>query len=164
LGFQYDEALADRDELLTEIKESLGPKVASDIQRHVDVALGRIQADDVPTPQIVSRPEFFDVLAAEMAVQEVAERISANAVFYDHDDGLLPTLGLSWKDDVIPLIDGQQNPGYLSVLSVKKVLAMVRNTKGSAEAISDDVRKRRQELIAFLERAVKVGEPIWCEL
>jgi hypothetical protein len=108
--------------------------------------------------------EFFDLLAAEMAVQEVAERISANAVFYDHDDGFLPTLGLSWKEDVLPLLDGQKSPGQMSVANVKKFLPMVRMAKGSAEAISDDVRKRRRELVAFLEKAVKVGEPIWCEL
>ena len=52
----------------------------------------------------------------------------------------------------------------MAVENVKKFLEMVRNTEGSAQTISDDVRKRRQELIAFLEKAVKLGEPTWCEL
>ena len=99
-----------------------------------------------------------------MAVQEIADRISANAVFVDSDDRLLPSLGLSWQDDILPLLDGQQNPGKMPVENVKKFLGMVRNTEGSAETISDDVRGKRRELVAFLEKAVKLGEPIWCEL
>ena len=133
-GFQYDLAVADRDSLLAEIGESLGPTVASDIQCDCDAAL-----------------------------QEIADRISANAMFVDPDDGFLPNLGLSWRQDVLPLIDGG-TPGNMAVENVKKFLEMVRNTEGSAQTISDDVRKRRQELIAFLEKAVKLGEPIWCEL
>jgi hypothetical protein len=157
-SFQHDEALADRDELLTEIEESLGPNVASDIQRHVGVALGRIQADETPNPAVTAMSEFFDLLAAEMAVQEIADRISANAVFIDSDDGLLP-----WKDNVLPLLDGR-NPGKMAVENVKKVLRMVRMTDGSADEFSDDVQGKRRELVGFLERAVKVQEPIWCEL
>jgi hypothetical protein len=159
-GFQYyDEAVADRDELLTEIEESLGQETASKIRCQVDVALGRIQADELPSPTITAMPEFYELLAAEMTVREVAERISANAVFVDSDDDLLPSLGLSWRD-VLPLLDGQQ----MSVQNVENFLAMVRMTDGSADEISDDFRKRRQELIAFLEKAVKVQESIWCEL
>ena len=52
----------------------------------------------------------------------------------------------------------------MAVENVKKFLKMVRNTEGSAQTISDDVRKRRQELVAFLEKAVKVDAPVWCEL
>ena len=73
-GFQYDLAVADRDSLLAEIGESLGPTVASDIQCDCDAAL-----------------------------QEIADRISANAIFVDPDDGFLPNLGLSWRQDVLPL-------------------------------------------------------------
>jgi hypothetical protein len=162
-GFQYEEALADRNSLLTEIEESLGQETASEIQRHVGVALGRIQADELPSPAIMAMSEFFDLLAAEMAVQEVAERISANAVFVAPDDDLLPSLGLSWRQDVLPLID-DRNPGQMPVRNVETFLGMVQDADGSAEAISDDVRKRRLELIAFLEKAAKLGEPIWCEL
>ncbi len=163
-GFQHEEAVADREFLLTEIGQNLGPKMASEIQHHVDVALGRIQADEGPNPHVTAMPEFFDLLAAEMAVREVADRISANAIFVDSDDGFLPTLGMSWKDDVLPLLDGQKSPGQMSVQNVQKFLEMVRNTEGSDETISDDVRKRRRELVAFLEKTVNLGEPLWCEL
>jgi hypothetical protein len=163
-AFQHEEALADRDELLTEIKERLGPKVASDIQCHVDVALGRIQADDVPNPTIMKTAEFYDLLAAETALQEIADRISANAVFVDSDNGLLPSLGLSWRDDIFPLIDGRSSPGNMAVANARKFLGIVGNTEGSAETLSEDVRKRRRELVEFLVRAVNLGKPIWCEL
>jgi hypothetical protein len=163
-GFQHDEAVADRDSLLAEIEESLGQETALAIRQHVDVALGRIQADDVPNPAVMAMSEFFDLLAAEMAVQEIADRISANAVFVDSDDDLLPSLGLSWRQDILPLLDGQKSPGYMPVQNAEKFLGIVRNTKASAEKLSEDVRKWRQELVGFLERAVKLGEPIWCEL
>jgi len=163
-GFQHQAAVEERNCFRSEIEESLGQETASAIQCHVDTALGRIKADELPTPQIMAMPEFFQLLAAELSVREVGERIEAGSVFRDPDDGLLPTLGLSWKDDVLPLIDGQKSPGYLSVQNVEKFLAMVRDTEGSAEEISDDFRGKRQELIGFLEKAAKLGEPIWCEM
>ena len=163
-GFQHDEAVADRDSLLAEIEESLGQETALAIRQHVDVALGRIQADDVPNPAVMAMSEFFDLLAAEMAVQEIADRISANAVFVDSDDDLLPSLGLSWRQDILPLLDGQKSPGYMPVQNVGTFLVMVQDADGSAEEISEDACKRRRELIAFLEKAMKLGEPIWCEL
>ena len=58
-GFQHDLAVADRDELLTEIGQNLGPKMASEIQRHVGVALGRIQADEGPNPAIMAMSEIL---------------------------------------------------------------------------------------------------------
>ena len=163
-SFQHDLAVADRCELLTEFEERLGQEMASEIQRHVGVALGRIQADEGPNPAIMAMPEFYELLAAEMTVREVADRISANAIFVDSDDGLLPSLGLSWRQDVLPLIDGRSSVGNMAVENVDKFLRMVRMTEGSAEEISEDFRGKRQELVAFLEKAVKVGEPIWCEL
>jgi hypothetical protein len=162
--FQHEEAVADRDSLLTEIEERFGHKVASDIQRHVDVALGRIQADEGPNPAIMAMSEFFDLLAVELSVREVAERIEVGSVFRDADDDLLPSLGLSWRQDVLPLIDGRSSPGQMPVENVKKFLGMVQDAEGSVGQISDDVRGKRQELAAFLEKAVKLGEPIWCEL
>jgi hypothetical protein len=162
-SFQHEEAVVEQDSLLTEIGESLGQETALEIQRHVGVALGQIQSDETPNPAIMAMPEFYGLLAAEMAVQEITDRISANAVFVDSDDGLLPSLGLSWRD-VLPFLDGQKSPGQMSVENVKEFLGIVRNTKASAEAISDDVWGRRQELVEFLGKAMKVGEPIWCEL
>lgn len=163
-GFQHQAAVEEQKRFRSDIEKRLGQDTALKIQRHVDVALGRIQADEGPNPAIMAMSEFFDLLAVEMALQEMADRISANAIFVDSDDRLLPSLGLSWQDDILPLLDGQQNPGKMPVKNVKKFLGMVRMTEGSAEEISDDFRGKRRELVGFLERAVKVGEPIWCEL
>ena len=78
-GFQHEAAVADRDRLKTKIERSLGRETASKIQLHIDVALGRLQSDDVPNSKITSMWEFYELLAAEMAVQEIADRIEAAA-------------------------------------------------------------------------------------
>ena len=162
-GFQHQAAVEEQKRFRSDIEKRLGQDTALKIQRHVDVALGRIQADEGPNPAIMAMSEFFDLLAVEMALQEMADRISANAIFVDSDDRLLPSLGLSWQDDILPLLDGR-NPGNMAVENVAQFLAIVRNTDGSAEAVSDDFRGKRLELVAFLERAVKLDEPVWCEL
>ena len=41
------------------------------------------------------------------------------------------------------------NPGNMAVENVQQFLAIVRNTDGSAEAVSDDFRGKRLELVAF---------------
>ena len=167
-GFQFNQAVADRDCLKSEIEKRLGSETASDIQLHVDLALERLQADAVPNPLIMSKSEFFDLLAAEMKIQEIADRIDANALFVD-SNGLLPTLGFSWQEDVLPLIDGQKSPGFMPIENVNRFLEMVRGAKqripaDSAEETAEYFRKRRRELVIFLERAVKLCEPVWCDL
>ena len=110
-------------------------------------------------------------MGLEKALQEIERRINCNGVF--HDPGsLLPTLGLSWQQDVLRLLDGQVSPGYMPPKNVKKFLAMVNNAEQrvpaeggiEAEEMAAYFRKWRQELIEFLERAVKVGEAMWCRL
>ena len=84
----------------------------------------------------------------------------------------MPTLGLSWSENVLPLLDGQKSLGYMPIENVKKFLAMVRRAtqrvpseEGIDGPANDDYfRKWRRDLIEFLERAVKFGEPIWCRL
>ena len=146
------------------IKKAVAKKPAAKKTVAKKPAAKKAKGKRAPNPAFMKMSEFSDLLAAEMAVREVAERISANAIFVDSDDSFLPTLGLSWKDDVLPLLDGRSNPGKMAVENVKKFLRMVRMTDGSADEVSDDVRKRRRELIEFLVRAVNLGEPIWCEL
>ena len=109
--------------------------------------------------------------ASKRPSREIERRIDSNGVF--HDPGsLLPTLGLSWQQDVLPLLNGQKNPGYMPPKSVKKFLAMVNNAEQRVPA-EDGIeakemvayfRKWRRQLIEFLERAVKVGEAMWCRL
>ena len=165
-GFQHEATVSDRDDYLTRMKRRLGHETASDIQSHVDLALERIQADNVPNPRIMTMREFFELLALEKAIVEIEHRIEANAVFVD-SNGLLPTLGLS--RDVLRLLDGQESPGSMSVENVEKFLGMVQDTTQRlpvdlANETADHFRKRRQELIEFLERAVRMGESVWCLL
>ena len=169
-GPDYLTTIATREHFRTGIKRRLGQETASEIQRHVDAALGRIQADDVPNPQIMKLREFYDLLALEMAVQELECRIKAGCIFVDAD-GLLPTLGLSWDQDVLLLISGQENPGHVPPENVITFLGMVRGAEqrlppgeDTNSEIADHFKAKRQELIEFLERAVEVGEPVWCDL
>ena len=143
-GFQHAEAIADRDNYRAKMEKRLGSKTASQIQEHVDAALGRSQID--VNPAVMSRREFFELLALEKTVQEVKDQIDANAVFVD-TDGLLST------KDILPLLDDH---GLMPAKNVIKFLAMVRAAENETEG------KRR--LIEFLERAVKVGEAVKCEL
>ena len=174
-GFQYDQIVAERDRFRTRLQRRLGREVAAQIQLHVDVSLGRRLNvfSDVPNPKIMIMREYYELLGLEKALQEIERRIDANAIFYD-PGSLLPTLGLSWHQDVLRLLDGQVSPGYLSVFNVKQFLRMVNDAEqrvpaedgieGSAEEMAAYFRKWRQELVEFLERAVKVGEAIWCRL
>ncbi len=84
-GFQYNQAVADRDCLRTKIRRRLGSETGAEIQFHVEIALGRLKAHGLPNPQIMAMHEFYQLLAAELAVQEIASRIQATAVFHDHD-------------------------------------------------------------------------------
>ncbi len=172
-GFQFNQAVAARDDYQTRMKQRLGQETASEIQRYVDVAIGRYQADDLPNSRIMTMREFYELLALELAVQEIASRIEANALFVD-SNGLLPTLGLSWREDILPLINGQQSPGYMTIENVEKFLGMVNNAEqrfpsreeieGSTDEIADYYRKRRRELVKFLEKAIRLGEPVYCDL
>ena len=170
-GFQHKQLVAERDEFRAEIGHRLGQKTALEIQRHVDISLGRLLAcPDLPNPKVMILREFYELLALERAAEEIERRIDANAVFVD-PGSLLPTLGMSWRRDVLPLLDGQ---GHMPIENVKTLLGMVNNAdqrlpfedgiEGTAEETADYFRKWRRELTTFLERAVKVGEPVWCEL
>jgi len=144
-GFQYDEAVADRDDYRAKLRLRLGSGIASQIQDHVDAAMKRIQIDAVDL-DIMTMRQCYELLALEKTVQEVKERIDANAVFVD-TDGLLST------KDIAPLLDDH---GLMPTENVVKFLAMVR--------AADDETEGRRRLVEFLERAVKMGEPIRCDL
>ena len=171
--FQHAQFVADRDRFRSKLQRRLGQEVAAQIQLHVDISLGRRLNvfPDVPNPKIMVMREYYELLGLEKALQEIERRINCNGVF--HDPGsLLPTLGLSWQQDVLRLLDGQVSPSQMPPKNVKKFLAMVNNANQrvpaedgiEAEEMADYFRKWRQELVAFLERAVKVGEAIWCRL
>ena len=144
-GLQHTEAIADRDNYRAKLKLRLGREIASQIQDHVDAALGRIQAD--VDPDIMTMRQFYELLALEKTVQEVKDQIDATAVFLD-TDGLL-----SWSEDVAPLLDDH---GQMPTENVVKFLSMVK--------AAEDETEGRRRLIEFLERAVKLDEPIKCDL
>ena len=149
-GCQHGQAIADRDDYRAKMERRLGSKTASDIEDHVDAALGRSQID--VDPDIMTRREFYELLALEQTIDEVRQRIDATAVFVD-TGSLLPAFGLSWAEDVVPLLDSH---GSMPTENVIKFLAMVK--------MAEDETDGKRRLVEFLERAVKMGEPIRCEL
>jgi hypothetical protein len=116
-------------------------------------------------------PEFYELWSIEKTVEDIKRQIDANATFYDPTGELLLTLGLSWRQDVLRLMDGKTSPGYMPVKNIQKFLIMVRTAtqriKGE-DASDEDVvkffRKWRWELIQFLQRAMQVGEPLFCDV
>jgi len=92
-GFQFEAAVADRDNYRARIERRLGQDVAAQIQLHVDASLGRRVniSSDVPNPKIMLMREYYELLGFEMAIQEMERRINANATFYDADHGLRRT-------------------------------------------------------------------------
>lgn len=169
-GDEHRQAIADRDHFQTEMRNRLGPEVAAEIQHHVDAALGRLLADILPDLDPAAERAFHQLRALEMAMVEIEGQIESKCVFFDpySANGLLPALGLSWWADVLPLLP--ENPGYMPVENVLKFLGMVKNAdqrllSGEAgEETAKDFRKRREELIEFLEKAVELREAVWCDL
>jgi len=139
-GFQYNQAVTDRDDYRAKMKKRLGSETASQIQDHVDAVLGRSQID--VDPDIMSRREFYELLALEQSIREIADRIDATAVFVDTDSFLS-------TQDVVPLLD---NHSQMPVKNVIKFLAMVR--------MAEDETDGKRRLIEFLERAIKMGEAV----
>ena len=88
-GFQHDQFVADRDDFRAQIERRLGQDVASQIQLHVDVSLGRRLniSSDVPNPKIMLMREYYELLDFEKAIQEMERRINANALFCAPDYG-----------------------------------------------------------------------------
>ena len=88
-GFQFEAAVADRDNYRARIERRLGQDVAAQIQLHVDVSLGRRLniSSDVPNPKIMLMREYYELLGFEMAIQEIERRINANALFCAPDYG-----------------------------------------------------------------------------
>ena len=65
------------------------------------------------------------------------------------------------------LIDGQTSPGYMPVENVQELMVMVKGAKQKVIGDTDDrkfYRQRRKELVQFLQRALLVDEPLFCEV
>ena len=140
-NFQVQELIADRDRYLARLKRRLGSEMAEKIVQHVEVSCGRL----LPLPEyrdgdIMTMPEFFELLALEKTLLDIKRRIEENSVFYDFHLELLTTLGIS-EQELQRLIDGQQSPGYLPVENVQKLTA-----RCGCEA-EGDWRSGRQEVL-----------------
>ena len=95
--------------------------------------------------------------------------------FYDPDphdwlmDDVLWWFGLSWEEDVSPLLDEQQ---LLSVHKIERLLVMLEERRvhfqdSMLECLQEDrpfFEKRAEELRDFLKEAVDLGQPIECSL
>jgi hypothetical protein len=166
-SFQHQQLVADRDRFLAKLQRRLGHEMAEKICQHVEVSCGRL----LPLPEyrdgdIMTMPEFFELLAMEKSLLNIKRQVEENSVFYDFHLELVTTLGIC-RHDVQDLIDGQQSPGYLPVENVRKLMAMAARAKQQIVGDADDIkfyRKRRKELIQFLQRALLVGEPLFCDL
>ncbi len=165
-GFQYEQLVADRDRYLAKLQRSLGHEMAEEIRQHVDVSCGRLlPLPEFRDPAVMSMKEFVELLAMERSLLDIERQINVNAVFYDSHHETLKTLGLS-PQDVRNLIDGQTSPGYIPCENVEKLLTMVVGAKQRIIGDADDARfyqQRRRELIQFLQRALLVGEPLFCD-
>jgi hypothetical protein len=161
-GFQAQQLTADRDRYLTRLQRRLGSEMAEKIVQHVEVSCGRLlPLAEFRDPSVMCMKEFFELLAREKALLDINHQIEGNAIFYDWHHELLTTLGIS-EQDVRRLIDGQHSPGYIGVENVRKLMAMVLGAKQRGVGDADDVRfyrKRRKELVQYLQRVLLVGEP-----
>ena len=166
-SFRHQQLTADRDRFLARLQRRLGFEMAEKIVQHVDVSCGRLlPLAEFRDPEIMTMPEFFELLALERSLLDIKRQIETNAVFYDSHLELLGTLGLS-RQDVRSLIDGQTSPGYIPVENVRKLMAMVLGGKQKVIGDADDktfYRQRRRELVQFLQRALLVSEPLYCEV
>lgn len=88
--------------------------------------------------------------------------------------GLFVQLGLSWWQDVIPMLDDR---GYLSIDKAKDLEKTVREAplclnfaqrvaqeQGDEEPTLEFYEKRRKELLSLLNRSIMLGEPLHMSL
>ena len=166
-NFQVQQLSADRDRFLARLKRRLGSEMTERIVQHVEVSCGRLlPLAEFRDADIMTMPEFFELLALEKTLLDIKRRIEENSVFYDFHLELLTTLGIS-EQDMQDLIDGQQSPGYIPVENIQMLMAMVVGAKLRVIGDADDrkfYRKRRKELVQFLQRALLIGEPLFCEV
>ena len=135
--------------------------------QHVDVSCGRLlPLAEFRDPDIMTMPEYCELRAIERTLADITRQIDLNSVFYDSRHELLTTIGIS-RQDMQNLIDGQTSPGYIPCENVEKLLTMVVGAKQQVIGDADDAkfyRHKRRELVQFLQRALLVGEPLFCDL
>jgi hypothetical protein len=108
---------------------------------------------------------------AQAAVEESYEKWHEQGYFRDpyNDGDLLWKFGLSWWDDVIPMLD---KDGQLSVAQVKSLLAMLEERESVfalkvATFPADEqrhFRRRYADLQRFLNQAIELNTPVEASL
>lgn len=110
---------------------------------------------------------------AQDAVHEAHDAMYAEGYFRDSYNltSVLWRLGLSWWNDVIPMLD---DDGNLTGDNLTKFRTMVADAKyepvtetpneESIEEWNKYYTEKRARLLAFLDKAIELGEPIDCSL
>ena len=183
-GADIATARAERDRFKRKMRRWFGREGADRIERLVCVAIDPAASGPVPYLSFAERA-FNKLVTLELAVREIESRVEAISSFADpySAEAVLPTLGLSWWADVRPLIQGPDHHGFMPAENVGRFLAIVKSATqqfpnkrkieerggtvdrgNDLEHWHDRFRCQRRLLIDFLERAVRLGEPLLCEL
>ena len=117
------------------------------------------------------KPETKEHQQAQAEVEEAFERMHERGYFRDpyNNNDLLWKFGLSWWDDVIPMLDAG---GDLSPEQAKKLVGMLdENQAKLQESISTMSEKERRyfvdryaDLLRFLNEAIELDAPIHASL
>ena len=178
-------ARAERDSFKRQMRRWFGREQADKVAKGVRIATDPDATGPMPYICPVAERAFVKLVALELALKEIECRVDALATFYDPStaDAVLPTLGLSWWADVRSLIQPPGHYGQMPIKNVKRFLQMVIDAdqcfptrrqieerdgtvdrENDMEQWHDRFRRKRRQLIDFLDRAVRLGEGIDCEL
>ena len=116
-------------------------------------------------------------------VEEAYDKMNdSSGSFHDsyNSTSMMWRLGISWWQDVTPMLDGE---GYLQVPSIRLLKEMVSKAemelptedelieencqideKNTVESWHQYYRDKRERLLQFLDDALKLEEPIYCSL
>jgi hypothetical protein len=110
-------------------------------------------------------------MGADLYIRSLHDTDEQDGYFRDSYNGwdVLWQFGLSWWNDVLPLLDSQ------SSLSVEKILALLALLDERQSQFDDNMTERAEddrsyfqqkarELRGFLQQAIELNEPIDCSL
>ena len=120
-------ARAARERFKRQMRRRFGEEKTSRIAQHAQAAA---DSEFSPTPSlnVESQAAFWELLVLELRVREIESRIDSAASFYDPYSvwAVLPTLGLSWWNDVLPMVEPPTGQGYMPIRNIKRFLGMVK--------------------------------------
>ena len=184
-GQEIADARTERDRFQRKMRRWLGKEEANRIIQFVQAAADPSISSPLPYLCPLADKAFVTLVSLELALQEIESRVESLSSFSDPYTvgALLPTLGLSWWVDIRPMIEPSGHQGHMPIENVRKFLGMVTDARqvfptqkqieerrgivdrnNDLEHWHDYFRRQRRRLISFLERAVRIGEPICCSL